>query len=126
MTQSNCNLIEKSCIPCRGGTPALSKAESQVLLAELQHLELETSAEKNKSWKIEKNHHLLKEYHFSNFLQALQRVNEIGKIAEQESHHPELQFSWGYLKVKVWTHKIEGLTENDFILAAKIEELNLS
>ena len=74
-------------------------------------------------WKILREHHLEKEFAFKNFKEALVFANHIGRLAEEEGHHPDLLISWGKLRVELWTHKIQGLSENDFILAAKIDIL---
>jgi 4a-hydroxytetrahydrobiopterin dehydratase len=105
------SLAEKHCVPCRGGVPplngdALDKMKSQV-----------------SGWQVVNDHHLEKNYPFPDFKTALDFVNRVGEIAEQEGHHPDLYLSWGKVGVKVWTHKIDGLTESDFILAAKMDQL---
>ena len=104
-------LSAKSCVPCRGDVPPLAGEEIARLLKELP------------GWQVVGGHHLLKAYTFPDFVQALKFVNGAGAIAEAEGHHPDLFLSWGKVEVKTWTHKINGLTESDFILAAKIEEL---
>ena len=103
---------KKSCIPCRGGIPAL-KGES---LTELQR-------QLHKDWKIVDEHHLEREFVFKNFQEALAFTNKIGEIAEQEDHHPDILLSYGKVKVQLWTHKIDGLSESDFILAAKYDNI---
>ncbi|MEY4464043.1 MAG: ribosomal protein [Pseudomonadota bacterium] len=105
-----CSLSEKKCIPCDGGVPPLQKKEIDKLLAELQS-----------EWQVNELGHLYKKYKFSNFIKAMEFANKIAAIAEQEAHHPDLTISWGVCNVEIWTHKINGLTESDFILAAKIE-----
>jgi len=105
-----CSLSEKKCIPCDGGVPPLQKKEIDKLLAELQS-----------EWQVNELGHLYKKYKFSNFIKAMEFANKIAAIAEQEAHHPDLTISWGACNVEIWTHKINGLTESDFILAAKIE-----
>lgn len=109
---SNCNLLKKHCIPCRGGIPPL-KGPS---LTEL-HLQL------GGDWKVINEHHLEKEYIFKDFQEALAFTNAVGIIAEEEGHHPDILLSYGKVKIELWTHKIDGLTESDFILAAKIDHL---
>jgi len=104
-------LIEKKCVPCRGGTPPLSQEQTNELLTELNE------------WSIENNHHLTNNFTFPDFVTALDFVNRIGSIAEDEGHHPDLYLSWGKVRVETWTHKIDGLTESDFILAAKIDAI---
>lgn len=103
-------LANKKCIPCSGGVPPLSLQDQRVLLQEL-----------DRDWKVERGHHLVKEFEFSDFRQALYFTNLIGELAEREGHHPDIYLSWGKVKVLIWTHKIDGLTESDFILAAKCE-----
>jgi len=75
-------------------------------------------------WAIENEHHLQREFRFPDFRQALAFVNRVGEIAEQEGHHPDMLLSWGKVEVTLWTHKIDGLTESDFIMAAKIDRLS--
>ncbi len=104
-------LAKKQCVPCHGGVPALHGAELKSLLAQLQ------------GWQSVKEHHLHKDYSFPDFMTALAFVNRIGALAESEGHHPDIFLSWGKVGIDIWTHKINGLTESDFILAAKIDEL---
>ena len=106
------NLSEKHCVPCRGGVPALQGEELERLKQELP------------TWQVMDGHHLLKTFSFPDFKTALGFVNRAGEIAETEGHHPDLLLSWGKVEVKTWTHKIDGLTESDFILAAKIDQLH--
>jgi 4a-hydroxytetrahydrobiopterin dehydratase len=103
------DLTHKKCIPCSTSTPPLKGPELLKLLSSLT------------DWKLNSDHHLEKEYIFKNFKEALAFTNVIGSIAEQEGHHPDLFLTWGKVKVVLWTHKIHGLSENDFILAAKID-----
>lgn len=105
------NLSEKTCVPCRGGVPPLTAEEIEPLFEELQ------------DWEVINDKRLLKVYKFNDFKSALDLANKIGEIAEQEGHHPDLLVRWGELKIELWTHKIDGLTESDFILAAKIDKL---
>ena len=104
-------LAEKRCVPCRGGVPPLRAAELEKMLAQVT------------GWQVVDEHHLLKTYTFPDFQKALDFVNRVGAIAEQEGHHPDLYLTWGKVEVKIWTHKIDGLTESDFILADKIDAL---
>ncbi len=104
-------LASKTCIPCEGGVPPMSAAEIAEYLPQLP------------GWVVEDGHHLTKEYRFPDFLQALAATNRVGRLAEEQGHHPDLFLAWGKLGVKIWTHKIDGLTESDFILAAKIDEI---
>ncbi len=106
-------LSKKQCIPCKGGVPPL-KGEN----LENIHKQL------NGNWMVVDERHLEKEYIFSNFRQALAFTNQVGELAEAEGHHPDIYLAWGKLKLMVWTHKIDGLTESDFIFAAKVDELS--
>ncbi len=106
------DLASKSCIPCRAGSPPLPAAEQARLLQQLDD-----------GWTVAEGHHLEAEFRFRNFSDALGFVNQIGTIAEEEGHHPDLELSWGRVGVKVLTHSIDGLTESDFVLAAKIDRL---
>ena len=104
-------LADKHCVPCRGGVPPLAGAALDDLKAQLA------------GWEVVREHHLEKTYTFPDFQKALVFVNRAGAIAEQEGHHPDLHLSWGKVGVEIWTHKIDGLTESDFILAAKIDQI---
>ena len=104
-------LSGKTCVPCRGGVPPLRGEEIQPLIEQVPE------------WRVVDEHHLEKEYSFSDFQTALDFVNRAGSIAEEQGHHPDIYLSWGKAGVKIWTHKIDGLTESDFILAAKIDEV---
>lgn len=105
------SLAEKHCVPCKGGVPALQGEELEKLKSQLT------------GWQVVDGHHLLKTYTFPDFQTALDFVNKAGEIAEAEGHHPDLLLSWGKVEVKTWTHKIDGLTESDFILAAKFDHI---
>ena len=104
-------LASKTCVPCRGGVPAL-KGEH---LAELQ--------QQVPQWQVVREHHLTREFKFPDFRKALDFVNRVGEVAEQQGHHPDILLTWGRVEVTLWTHKIDGLTESDFIMAAKIDQL---
>ena len=104
-------LSAKECVPCRGGVPPLQGEEIAKLLPELN------------GWEVVEGHHLKKKYGFSNFRESLVFVNRVGELAEEQGHHPDICFGWGSAEISIWTHKIDGLTESDFILAAKIDEL---
>lgn len=104
-------LAAKSCVPCRGGVPPLEGAELESLEAQVP------------GWKAVNEHHLAKAYSFPDFVTALAFVNRVGEIAEQQGHHPDIYLTWGKVEIKTWTHKIDGLTESDFILAAKIDQV---
>lgn len=108
---NNTHLTQKTCVPCKGGIPPL-KGEK---LAELH-------AQLKEGWKIIEEHHLEKSYKFPDFKTALHFTNQVGNLAEQEGHHPDILLSWDMVKITTWTHKIDGLTENDFILAAKCDQ----
>jgi 4a-hydroxytetrahydrobiopterin dehydratase len=103
-------LAEKQCVPCRGGVPPLKGKELTALLEKL-----------GGGWTIAGEHHLEKEYKFKNFREALDFTNRVGEIAEAQGHHPDIYLAWGKVKITVWTHKIDGLTESDFVLAAKAD-----
>jgi 4a-hydroxytetrahydrobiopterin dehydratase len=105
------SLAEKHCVPCRGGVPPLRGAE------------LEKFTSQVKGWQAVNEHHLTKTFQFPDFVKALEFVNRVGAIAEEEGHHPDVHLSWGKVGVETWTHKIDGLTESDFILAAKIDQI---
>lgn len=105
-------LSDKSCAPCKGGVPPLKGEKVSSLYAQLQG-----------GWKVVDEHHLEKMYTFSDFKKALAFTIKIGDLAEQEGHHPDINLSYGKVKVTIWTHKIDGLSESDFILAAKCDEL---
>jgi 4a-hydroxytetrahydrobiopterin dehydratase len=104
-------LAAKQCIPCRGGVPPLERAEIDALLDKL-----------GGNWTVVDGHHLAKEYSFPDFVTALEFTNRVGSIAEEQGHHPDIALSWGKVGVTIWTHKIDGLTESDFILAAKADQ----
>jgi 4a-hydroxytetrahydrobiopterin dehydratase len=105
-------LADKRCIPCRGGVPPLKGKELEVLLGNVPQ------------WTAPNEHHLHREFRFPDFRQALDFVNRVGAVAEEQGHHPDMLLSWGKVAVTLWTHKIDGLTESDFIMAAKIDRLN--
>ena len=105
-------LAQRKCIPCSGEVPAMASNSIEDLLKQLAH-----------NWKVVAGHHLLKSFTFPDFQMALEFTNKVGAVAEQEGHHPDIYLSWGRVEIKIWTHKIDGLTESDFILAAKIEEI---
>ena len=105
-------LAEEKCVPCRGGVPPLKGEELRTVAKEL-----------GGAWKIVDEHHLEKTFSFPDFAQALSFTNAIGAIAEREGHHPDIHLAWGKAGVTIWTHKIDGLTRSDFILAAKIDQI---
>jgi 4a-hydroxytetrahydrobiopterin dehydratase len=103
-------LAAKECVPCRGGVPPLRGAEIAALTEKL-----------GGGWKVVGEHHLEKEYGFKNFRAALDYTNRVGELAEAQGHHPDIYLAWGKVKLTIWTHKIDGLTESDFIFAAKAD-----
>lgn len=109
MESSNNCLVNKLCIPCQGGTPPLTDKEAETLLEELDN-----------GWKLNDMGHLYKKYRLEGFMEPMGFANKVAELAEKEGHHPDLKISWGSCVVEIWTHKINGLTESDFILAAKI------
>lgn len=104
-------LAAKQCEPCRGGVPPMEAEKAREMLSELES-----------GWRVVENHHLSREYTFPNFRKALDFVNRVGEIAEQQGHHPDVYLTYGKVRIDIWTHKIDGLTESDFILAAKADE----
>ncbi len=104
-------LAAKQCVPCKGGVPPLAGKELDELLAQLGP----------NGWVAVNDHHLEKSYTFPDFSSALAFVNRVGAVAEEQGHHPDIYLAWGKVRITVWTHKIDGLTESDFILAAKAD-----
>ena len=102
-------LASKTCVPCEGGVPPLTSEEISLLLGQVD------------GWTVLDGKKLTKSYRFPDFAQALAYVNRAGAVAEAEGHHPDLFLTWGRVGVEVWTHAIGGLSENDFILAAKLD-----
>ncbi len=107
------DLAKMECVPCRGGVPPLEGEELQRIHERL-----------GQNWAVKDEHHLEKHFTFDDFQQALDFTNKVGQLAEQQGHHPDIYLTWGKVDIKIWTHKIDGLTESDFILAAKIDELS--
>ncbi len=105
------DLASKTCVPCKGGVPPLQGAELTALQSQVP------------GWDVVEGHHLERNFKFPDFAQALAFVNRVGEIAEQQGHHPDIYLTWGKAGIKTWTHTIDGLTESDFILAAKISNL---
>jgi 4a-hydroxytetrahydrobiopterin dehydratase len=104
-------LASRECIPCRGGVPPLKGDEIRKLLSQV------------KGWEVVNEHHLIKSFRFEDFRAAQAFVDRVGNLAEEQGHHPDICFGWGRAEITIWTHKIDGLTESDFILAAKIDAL---
>ena len=105
-------LAEKECVPCGGGVAPLIGEELEGLAGEL-----------GSGWRVVRNHHLAKEFRFKDFREALDFTNKVGELAEAQNHHPDIQLGWGLVKLTLWTHKLDGLTESDFVFAAKVEGL---
>jgi 4a-hydroxytetrahydrobiopterin dehydratase len=105
-------LAEKECVPCKGGVPPLRGEELARLTREL-----------GGGWQVVKDHQLEKEYRFKDFREALAFTNRVGELAEAQQHHPDIYLAWGKVKLVVWTHKVNGLSESDFVLAAKADKL---
>lgn len=107
-----CDLASKSCVPCKGGVPPLEGAALAALYAGLGN-----------GWQLVESRRLEKEFPFRNFREALAFTNRVGDLAEQQGHHPDIHLAWGKVRLVIWTHKINGLTESDFIFAAKSDLL---
>ena len=107
-------LDAKTCTPCRGGIPPLARSEAEGLLAQAPHWQLDESATR-----------ISRRFTFPDFAAAMAFVQRVGAIAEAEGHHPDITFGWGYAEVVFYTHKIKGLHENDFIMAAKVNTIPL-
>ena len=105
-------LAKQQCVPCRGGVPPLTGRDLDALQAKL-----------GGGWSVVEQHHLEKVYRFDDFRQALDFTVRVGEMAEEQDHHPDLYLTWGRVKVTIWTHKIDGLTESDFVFAAKADAL---
>ena len=105
------DLAQMSCVPCRGEVPPLAGAALDRLSAQVS------------DWTVVDGHHIERVFGFPNFQKALDFTNQVGALAEAEGHHPDIYLAWGKVGVKIWTHKINGLTESDFVLAAKIDGL---
>lgn len=104
-------LAAKTCVPCRGGVPPLKGEELAALEKQVD------------GWNVIEEHRIAKTFKFPNFREALKFVNGVGALAEEQGHHPDIFLAWGKVEITIWTHKIDGLTESDFILAAKIDGL---
>jgi 4a-hydroxytetrahydrobiopterin dehydratase len=101
------------CVPCRGDTPPLHGDALEALIGEL-----------GGGWRVVDGHRLEKEYRFANFREALAFTNAVGALAEEQDHHPDIHLAWGRVRLEIWTHRIGGLTESDFVLAAKADALS--
>jgi 4a-hydroxytetrahydrobiopterin dehydratase len=105
-------LAEKQCVPCKGGTPPLEGAELNQMAQQL-----------NRDWRIVGDHHLQREFKFKDFREALAFTNRVGELAEEQNHHPDILLVWGKVTLTLWTHAADGLTESDFVFAAKVDKL---
>lgn len=106
------SLASRECVPCKGGVPPLEGEALDALSREL-----------GGGWQVVEGHHLEKTYPFDDFRGALAFTNRVGELAEAEGHHPDIHLAWGKVRLTIWTHKIDGLTESDFVLAAKADRL---
>jgi len=104
-------LASKTCVPCRGGVPPLKGQDLTSLQKQVPE------------WQVVNEHHLTRKFAFPDFKSALAFVNRAGEVAEEQGHHPDILLAWGRAEITIWTHKIDGLTESDFIMAAKIDRL---
>jgi 4a-hydroxytetrahydrobiopterin dehydratase len=106
------DLAQKECVPCKGGIPPLAGHDLARLAQQV-----------NAGWRVVNEHHLERDFKFQDFRQALQFTNRVGELAEAQNHHPNIYLAWGKVKLTLWTHKIDGLTESDFVFAAKVDQL---
>jgi 4a-hydroxytetrahydrobiopterin dehydratase len=104
-------LADKRCAACSGDVPGLTSTQIEKLLGQVA------------GWEVLNDHHLTKTHSFPDFVSALAFVNRVGALAEDEGHHPDIYLAWGRVRIEIWTHKIDGLTESDFVLAAKIDAM---
>ena len=104
-------LAERQCVPCRGGVPPMKGDKITEMSSQLP------------DWQVVNEHHLQRNYRFKDFRETLDFVNRVGELAEEQGHHPDICFGWGKADITIWTHKIDGLTDSDFVLAAKIDKL---
>lgn len=105
-------LAQQECAPCKSGTPPLKGNDLARLAQEI-----------GSDWRVVNEHHLERDYKFENFRKALDFTNQVGELAEEQNHHPDIYLAWGKVKLTLWTHKIDGLSEGDFIFAAKVNKL---
>ena len=105
-------LAQKDCVSCKGGVPPLKGNDLVRLTQQL-----------GEGWRVINEHHLEREFKFENFRKALAFTNKVGELAEQQNHHPDIYLAWGKVKLTLWTHKIDGLTESDFVFAAKVNSM---
>jgi 4a-hydroxytetrahydrobiopterin dehydratase len=112
MKKETGNLTKKQCTPCEGGVPPLRGKDIEPWLKQI-----------SQEWQVVEEKKLRREFKFGDFKETMKFANEVAELAEQEGHHPVLHITYGKLVIELWTHKIDGLWDNDFILAAKIDEL---
>jgi len=105
------HLADQKCVPCRGGVPPMKGSELQETMKQVPQ------------WRAVNEHHIVRTFTFPDFRQALDFVNQVGELAEEQGHHPDILLTWGKAEVTLWTHKIDGLTQSDLIMAAKIDRL---
>lgn len=105
-------LAQQECVPCKTGVPPLKGRQLSAFASQLKP-----------GWRVVDEHHLEKEYPFKNFREALDFTNQVGELAEAQNHHPDIYLAWGKVKLTLWTHKIDGLSESDFVFAAKVDDL---
>tara|TARA_B100001248_G_scaffold255536_1_gene235387 strand:+ start:461 stop:868 length:408 start_codon:yes stop_codon:yes gene_type:complete len=110
------DLSEKKCVACEGDIPAFDTKEIHKYLKKIDGWNVKNNEDKS--------FYLIKDFKFNNFKESQTFINKVGDIAEQENHHPDISFGWGYCKIKIFTHAIKGLAESDFILAAKIDKIS--
>ncbi len=106
------NLSDMECIPCKGGVPPLSEEESGAFLSQI-----------HEDWEVVENHHLTRTWSFPDFASALEFTNQLGEVCEQQNHHADFELGWGRVVSVIFTHKIDGLTESDFVLASKFDTI---
>jgi 4a-hydroxytetrahydrobiopterin dehydratase len=110
--QYTIDLAKETCVPCKGDATPVRGPVLDELLSKL-----------SENWQVIEEHHLERTYKFHDFREALDFVNRVGNLAEEQNHHPDIYLAWGKVKVTLWTHKINGLHESDFVMAAKIDRL---
>ncbi|HUM06066.1 MAG TPA: 4a-hydroxytetrahydrobiopterin dehydratase [Terriglobales bacterium] len=109
------SLADKTCVPCRGGVPPLKGKALADIQAQLPEVA---------QWNVVNEHHLVRAYKFPDFKSALAFTNRVGELSEEQGHHPDILLAWGKVEITIWTHAVNGLTESDFILAARIDQLS--
>ncbi len=104
--------LGNECVPCRGGVPPLSDEETNAFLSQIHD-----------EWSVVERHHLTRSWEFPDFASALEFTNSLGRICEEQGHHADFELGWGKVVAVIYTHKIDGLTESDFVLASKFDEV---